>query len=157
MPMAVPVPVPRRSGGGGPGGGGCAAVGGRRAEAKVVLRPPAVVGEDVVGVRGLAEAPRSVGTGAGVDGLGVAVGVVAEGAAAESGLDLGLGGVGLQPERPVVVAHGERRVSGRMDRKGNTGGRKMGTTTTAAWPLFSPRVLPGIFFPKVALAELMTL
>jgi hypothetical protein len=62
----------------------------------------------MVGVRGLAEAPRSVGTGAGVAGLGVAVGVVPEGAPSESGLDLGLGGVAPQPERPVVVAHGAR-------------------------------------------------
>jgi hypothetical protein len=95
----------------------------------------------MVGVRGLAEAPRSVGTGAGFAGLGVAVGVVPEGAPSESGLDLGLGGVAPQPESPVVVAHGARGESPAEWIEKDTKRRKRRTTMTAAWPLFSPRVL----------------
>ena len=83
--------------------------GGGAAELAVVIGAAAVVGEEIVGVFGLAEAARGFGASGGVS-LGVVVRVVAVGEAEEGVLDVGLAGVARDPKRLVVVgAHRRRR------------------------------------------------
>lgn len=91
----------------------------------------------MVRVGRLAEPARGVRAGGRVGGAGVAVRVITESAAAEGGLDLGLGGVTPEPQRLVVVAHPPpeapriigfgRWIAGGKPEEGAAAGRRKGS------------------------------
>ena len=83
--------------------------GGGAAELAVVLGAAAVVGEEIIGVFGLAEAARGFCASGGVS-LGVVVRVVAVSKAEEGVLDVGLAGVARDPKRLVVVGADRKSV-----------------------------------------------